>query len=154
MSKPKPGFFVGGDAALRNNFNLVLCFFSCRILLTLESYRWSRGAGVCVHPLLPSPRFAFLFYIPTMRCFLIAVSKFPSILQQTYRNVLLRLYPWFYKQKNITQWGTVIIDSLFLLLYNELIFLVDNIGKWKMASLISQGFKIIIKGGYKPLAFC
>ena len=49
-----PGFFSGGGALLRNDFNLVSVFsFFRRILFTLESRRSSRGAGSVAPAPLP-----------------------------------------------------------------------------------------------------
>ena len=59
-----PGFFLGGGAALRNDFNLTsyfVCLFVCffRILPILESRRSSQGGwGWGAHLLHPSPRSA------------------------------------------------------------------------------------------------
>lgn len=55
-----PGSFFGGDAPLRNGFNLVSCFVLsffvfCRTLLVLGSYISSRRGGEEVAPPAPLP---------------------------------------------------------------------------------------------------
>ena len=89
-----PGFFLGGDAPLRNDFNLVPCccccfFFFCgRIPLISESHRSSNGEGGA-HP---CPRsfpvthgyLQFLSVDMVIKCFYHRYNQHPKALQVTY----------------------------------------------------------------------